>query len=111
MTTQQTDIDKALVALLVDDICGDIHDNVIKQVTKKYVHKAIVALLADDICGDIHDKAITLVREKQHTVHTLKMENCKTPEELAKWLLDKAEKDEMLMEALWEIYRYFENLL
>ncbi len=44
-------------------------------------------------------------------IHTLKMENCKTPEELAKWLLDKAEKDEMLMEALWEIYRYFENLL
>jgi hypothetical protein len=23
-------------------------------------------------------------------IHTLKMENCKTPEELAKWLLDKA---------------------
>lgn len=44
-------------------------------------------------------------------IHTLKMENCKTSEELAKWLLDKAEKDEMLMEALWEIYRYFENLL
>lgn len=44
-------------------------------------------------------------------IHTLKMENCKTSEELAKWLLEKAEKDEMLMEALWEIYRYFENLL
>lgn len=54
MTKQQTDIDNALIALLVDDICGDIHDNVIKQVTKKYVHKAI-----------------TLVREKQHTVYAV----------------------------------------
>lgn len=54
MTTQQTDIDKALVALLVDDICSDIHDNVIKKVTKKYVHKAIM-----------------LVREKQHTVYAV----------------------------------------
>jgi len=45
MTKQRTDIDNALVALLVDSICGDIHDNVIKQVTKKYVHKAITLML------------------------------------------------------------------
>lgn len=54
MTKQQIEIDNALVAILVDDVCGDIHDNVIKQVTKKYVHKAIM-----------------LMREKQHTVYAV----------------------------------------
>lgn len=45
MTKQQTDIDNALVALLVDSICGDIHDNVIKKIAKEYVHKAITLML------------------------------------------------------------------
>lgn len=59
MTKQQTNIDKALVALLVDSICGDIHDNVIKKIAKEYVHKTIMLMMEKqlDIAYETADRA------------------------------------------------------